>query len=58
MHNQAKHKDRFKLKDKEHWLAALELALIQNLGWWSLRLELAPSTPRVLAPRTRGLSEK
>jgi hypothetical protein len=45
MHNQAKHKDRFKLKDKEHWLVALELALIQNLGWWSLRLELVPSAP-------------
>jgi hypothetical protein len=28
MHNQVKHRDRFKLKDKEHWLDALGLALI------------------------------
>jgi hypothetical protein len=28
MHNQVKHKDRFKLKNNEHWLDALGLALI------------------------------
>jgi hypothetical protein len=28
MHNQVKHKNRFKLKDKEHWLDATGLALI------------------------------
>jgi hypothetical protein len=30
IHNQVKHRDRFKLKDKEHWLEVLGLALIQN----------------------------
>jgi hypothetical protein len=30
MHNQVKYKDRFKIKDKEYWLDAPGLALIQN----------------------------
>jgi hypothetical protein len=46
------------MKTQGHWLNALGLALNQNLvseGPW---LELAPSAPRVPAPRTCGLSEK
>jgi hypothetical protein len=30
MHNQVKHRDRFKLKDNEHWLDTPGFALIQN----------------------------
>jgi hypothetical protein len=50
MHNQLKHKKRFKLKIRR-MVKCTGAYLDSKLGWQSPWLELAPSAPQILAPR-------